>query len=310
MALSGEKIISVFIWFMLLSSVSIFRCSDKVAFSGGKLYSCGDSMMVDNLMRTWYADLPPNYYETANFPLILFLHGTGGSAEQCARDYNFTTIANSESFVVIYPEGVKSDGILGIRTWNAGTCCNYASEKNIDDVHFLSVLIDKAISDFKVDPQHVYITGISNGAMMAYRIACQIPEKITAIAPVSGTMMTSSICNCKKTIPILHIHSSPDSKVPPAGGIGLAGYYYPPVDSVLNVWSVINNCNSTETLQSDLYTLKKWKNSENETIIEYYLTKDGGHAWPGGVRSRAGADAPSAAVKTNELIIDFFKRNI
>lgn len=294
----------------LLFAISLFGCSEKIADPGENLYSYNDSIKVDNVIRTWYLDLPQTYYERSNFSLILFLHGTGGSAAQCEKDYNFSQMAKSENFIMIYPEGVRSDGILGIRTWNAGTCCDYAVEQNIDDVGFLSHLIDKAISDYKADPEHVYITGISNGAMMAYRLACQIPEKIKAIAPVSGTMMFEDNCNCKKTIPILHIHSAMDTKIPQEGGIGLAGYYYPPVDSVLNVWVSINNCHTIETLQFDLYSLKRWKNSENNIIIEFYLTKDGGHAWPGGLKSRTGADTPSTAFKANELIIEFFKKEI
>ena len=96
-----------------------------------------------------------------------------------------------------------------------------------------------------------------------------------------------------------------DIKIPPAGGVGIEGYYFPPVDSVLNVWSLINNCRAVNTSEFTGYTLKQWNESENNAIIQFYLTKDGGHSWPGGLKSRVAADSPSEAVNANDLILDF-----
>ena len=96
-----------------------------------------------------------------------------------------TEKANAENFAIVYPDGIQSDGILRARTWNAGTCCDYATEKNIDDVHFISEMIDEIVKTYKVNPKKVYATGMSNGAMLSYRLACEILNKITSIAAVS-----------------------------------------------------------------------------------------------------------------------------
>ena len=151
---------------------------------------------------------------------------------------------------------------------------------------------------------------MSNGAMMAYRLACEIPDKIAAIAPVSGSMVTDYPCLPARLMPILHIHSELDTKVPPLGGIGLADYYYPPVDSVLRIWAMADSCSSREPViqEFEKYTRYQWDNCSNGARIVYYLTKDGGHAWPGGSKSRERADTPSQAINANDSIWSFFKR--
>jgi polyhydroxybutyrate depolymerase len=238
------------------------------------------------------------------------MHGTGGSANQFEFDYRFTEYANESKFIAVYPEGVRSNGILGLRTWNAGTCCDYAMDHQIDDVKFIRELIDALISDYNVDPKRVYATGMSNGGMMAYRLACEIADKIAAIAAISCSMMVSQPCQPARAVPILHMHSILDAKVPYSGGIGIGGYYFPPIDSVLNAWSTENLCSTTSQviINNDQYTFTKWSSCENDATIEYYLTQDGGHAWPGGLKSRSAADNPSTVINANDLLWEFFQR--
>ncbi|HEX3006582.1 MAG TPA: PHB depolymerase family esterase [Bacteroidales bacterium] len=271
-------------------------------------YRYFESITVDGIQRYYLLNLPPNYYQQDTFPLVIVLHGAGGSALQCEKDYKLTERANAENYVIVYPEGVRNDGVFGLRTWNAGSCCDFAAQRNVNDVGFISKLIDKLVADYKIDRKRIYVTGMSNGAMMAYRLACEIPGKIAAIAAVSGTMLTTSPCDPSRAVPVLHIHSERDTKVPPQGGYGIGGYYYPPVDSVLKVWSAADTCDSKDPAVSDFqnYTLYQWQNGRNNVRIDYYLTKDGGHAWPGGIKSRERADTPSTAINANDLIWAFF----
>ena len=269
------------------------------------------SMRADGRTRTFLLNLPPGYYSGAeNFALVIALHGTGGDAYQFEHDYAFTQLANDKEFVVAYPEGVRSDGLLGIRTWNAGYCCDYASENKVDDVGFIRELIDQLVARYNIDPGRVYLTGMSNGGMMAYRLACEIPDRIAAIATVSCSMVTGQAISPTQAVPIIHLHSELDTKIPYRGGTGIGGYYFPPTDSALNVWSVANGCTSgpQKVIDDAAYSLTEWENCENNVAIHYYLTKDGGHAWPGGIKSRPAADEPSRAIDANELIWDFFQR--
>jgi polyhydroxybutyrate depolymerase len=228
---------------------------------------------------------------------------------QFESDYKFSDKANSCGFIAVYPEGVQSNGPLRLRTWNAGTCCDHAMENNVDDIKFISEVIDFMIITYHADPARVYVTGMSNGGMMAYRLACELPQKIAAIAVVSGTMLVKEACSPARAMPVLHIHSTLDTKVPPAGGTGLAGYHYPAVDSALDVWHSINSCNEEPLReQKNGYTLTRWTACRDDAAIEYYLTDDGGHAWPGSAKTRARADNPSVAINANELILNFFKK--
>lgn len=266
------------------------------------------SIWVDKLERTYLLYLPVAYDELTNIPLVIFMHGGGGSALQADSAYQFTAKANKEQFAIVYPEGVRSEGILGARTWNGGSCCAYAALNNINDVLFISTLIDTLIKKHPhLDSTRVYATGMSNGAIMSYRLACEIPHKIAAIAPVAGTLSYMR-CNPSGTVPILHIHSILDESVPLNGGTGIFGFYFPPVQDGLDKWIRFNACNPTAAINYDknnlIYTLY---NQCEKSTIEYYITKDGGHSWPGGIKSRGGGDEVSTAINATDLIWEFFK---
>lgn len=301
----------------MLNVLNIFlTILSLLAFSGckknddpDKVYRINGTMNIDGRARTFLLNLPPGYYENESMSLVIGLHGTGGSAVQFDRDYGFTAKANSEGFIIVYPEGVRSDGILKLRTWNAGTCCDYAAEQNINDVKYIRTLIDELVAKYKIDPKRVYLTGMSNGGMMAYRLASEMPDKIAAVAPVSSTMMIQQAINKERAMPILHIHSSRDMKVPYHGGVGLGGYNFAPVDSTLRVWAQSNACvKGPEVMVDDLrYKLTEWSDCNDNAIIKCYLTQDGGHSWPGGKRSNSRGDEPSSVINATDLIWDFFK---
>ena len=287
--------------FFFISALSFFFACKKNNAPETKHYRFTESITVDGTSRTYILNLPPNYYEGTDFSLVIGMHGGGGSAEQFESSTKLTTKANDSKFMVVYPDGVKSTGLLGVRTWNAGGCCDYARDNNIDDVKFISQLIDKLVSTYKINPKKVYATGHSNGGMMAYRLACELAHKIAAIAPNSTTMVVKTPCNASRAVPILHLHSMMDENVPYQGGVGkgASGHYNPPLDSVMNVWSQKNQCTNIAQVVVDnsSYKLTKWSNCSNNVTIQYYLTKDGGHAWP-----------PSAALNTNDLLWEFFQK--
>jgi polyhydroxybutyrate depolymerase len=294
-----------------LLSFSVLSCKKTANQSLVTTFHFSDSMPVDGYTRSYLVNLPANYNDSNNFPLVIALHGLGGSAAQMERDYKLTNKSNSAGFVIVYPEGVQSDGKLGIRTWNAGNCCDFAMEQQIDDVKYIRLLIQKLTATYKIDPKRIYATGMSNGAMMVYRLGCELSGQLAAMAPVSGTLMTTAPCAPARAMPVLHIHSVQDTKVPYAGGYGLAHYYFPPVDSALQVWSRIDGCNALPYVVTDttLYTHTQYGNCNNNTTVQLYLTKDGGHSWPGGLPARPAADAPSAAFDATDLIWDFFKKH-
>lgn len=296
---------------LLLIIVLCVSCGKDVA-APQKIFRFIETITVDGLERTYLLNMPPSYYESTQLPLVIALHGGGGNAEQFESSTSLTDKANAADFIVVYPNGVKSTGILKAQTWNGGSCCDYAVEKNIDDVKFISQLIDRLVMEYKINPKKVYATGHSNGGIMAYRLACELSSKIAAIAPNACSMSVTKSCNASRPVPVLHMHSVNDKNVPYTGGYGegVSKAYFAPVDSVLNVWSVINACGTKAQKVADNpgYTFFKWSDCQNQVNIYYYLTRDGGHAWPGGSPGSGMGDIPSKAIKANDLLWDFFQQ--
>ena len=267
------------------------------------------SLEFDGRERTYLVHLPADYTDQKDYPLVLGFHGGFGSATQMESHYHINEVADKNGFIVVYANGV-GDPILNIQTWNAGVCCGYARKQNIDDVGFVNVLLDELIDDYAIDTSMVYATGMSNGAFMCYRLACELSYRFAAIAPVAGSMGIN--CNAAQPVSVIHFHSINDESIPYQGGVGsgVSSHYNAPIDSVLNVWAEINNCDKNEVVQDDNeYRLETWKNGKCGSEMAYYLTQDGGHSWPGGERATILADKPSEFINASEVMWSFFKNH-
>jgi polyhydroxybutyrate depolymerase len=241
------------------------------------------------------------------------LHGGGGSSEQFETQTGLDAKADAESFIMVYPDGLTNPN-ANVRTWNAGKCCaQNASTLNTDDVGFISALIDKLQTDYRVDAKRVYATGHSNGAMLCYRLASELSEKLAAIAPNAGNFQMKSPYAATRNIPVIHINSKLDTNVKYAGGFttGPGGQYNPPVDSCLNVIAARATCGQIkQTVESHpLYTKYKWSSCTPASFeVLLYLTEDGGHSWPGGSKGSVFGDTPSQAFINNDVIWEFLKK--
>lgn len=294
---------------LFLFSFALYLCSCKKndTPSEPKVYRFSSSIQVDGLTRTYTVNLPPNYYESSGFSLVLALHGGGGSGTQFESTNKLTEKANTAGFIVVYPDGTGT-----INTWNADRCCGTAMNNKVDDVKFISNLIDKLTATYKINAKKVYATGHSNGGMLSYRLACELSNKIAAIAPNGCTMVMSTPCNAARPVPILHMHSKLDQHVPYLGGYGngVTGISTPSLDSVFTVWSTRNTCTNPKQVvfSNDKYTVTKWLSCTSNASIHYYLTNDGGHGWPGGLPGGPNSDTPSTAINANDLLWEFFQQ--
>src|SRR5579859_6759791 len=163
--------------------------------------------------RTYLLHLPeplPN----KPLPLVVVLHGGGGSAESAAKMTGFDAEADKDGFIAVYPNGtdkirplLNAMGKPGFLTWNAGGCCGYARDQDVDDVGFIRSVVAQVVKDNAADPERVYATGISNGGMMAYRLACEASDLFAAIAPVSGVQDVTS-CKPAQPVSVFHIHGA------------------------------------------------------------------------------------------------------
>ena len=135
--------------------------------------------------RSYIVHVPPAAREGRPLPVVLNFHGGGGNAEAQQKYSRMDALADAEGFLVVYPDGTgrMADKLL---TWNAGTCCAYSVTNNVDDVGFTLALLADLEARQPVDRRRVYATGLSNGAMMAWRLAVEASDRIAAIAPVAG----------------------------------------------------------------------------------------------------------------------------
>lgn len=270
-------------------------------------FSQYDTLVHDGLERSFMVYVPSAYTGDSSVSLIIAMHGGFGSANNLQNQSQLSIKADTANFIVVYPEGIQG-GLLGIRAWNAGWCCGYPSNNNIDDVGFIDQLIDTMLIRYNIDSTRIYATGMSNGGFMAYRLACELPHRIAAIAPVAASLSMSS-CQPQRPVPLISFHSYQDSNVPYEGGVGngTSNHYNSPQDSVMDGWAQMNNCQSNrDTLHSGSdYTEIQWRQCSCETEVKQIVTEDGGHSWPGGNGTVVG-DAPSQVIDANHRMWNFF----
>ncbi len=244
-------------------------------------------------------------------PLVLVLHGGGGNAENAERMTGFTAKAQREGFIVVYPEG-SSRFRQKLLTWNAGHCCGYAMEHQIDDVGFMRALITQLINQYPIDPRRVYVTGMSNGGMMTHRLGRELSDQIAAIAPVVATVFGDE---SKAAYPVsaLMLNGMLDKSVPylggPPGGRFNDSWDGTPAKPALDqgsYWASTDGC-AGKPVSRDQGAFIHWQYScPAGKAVELYLLKDNGHAWPGGQEGSRRGDTPSTSLNATELIWKFF----
>jgi len=268
-----------------------------------------DTITHNGLNRGFLLHLPEEYSGESDLPLIIAMHGGFGSPINIQNQSQLSVKADEEGFIVVYPEGVKG-GVLDIRTWNAGWCCGHASTDEVDDVGFISALMDTLIGEYAIDTNRIYATGMSNGGFMSYRLACELSDRIAAIAPVAASMSMME-CNPERPVPVISFHSFLDSNVPYDGGVGdgFSDHYNSPQDSVLNAWAIRNECMTINDtiIDNAEYTEIHWGNCDCISEVQHIITTDGGHSWPGG-RKTATGDPVSEFINANDLMWEFFQQ--
>jgi len=164
--------------------------------------------------RTYFLHVPAAYQPSQSVPLLLAFHGRSTVGKEILRTSQFVAWAEEMNFIVAAVNGAVYDGAS---SWNAGNCCTNATTYEENDVLLASTIIDFVKSNYAVDPSRVWAAGHSNGGMLAYRLACDLSDKITAIAVVTGALMDPT-CSPTKPVSIFHIHGNLDPTIPFHGG--------------------------------------------------------------------------------------------
>ena len=174
------------------------------------------TLTVGGLNRTYVVHVPKGHDPKTPMPVVLALHGATMNGPMMAWFSGLNRKADEAGFIAVYPNGT---GSFSSFTWNGGNCCGSAMQNNVDDVAFIDALLDDLIASYHVDTRRIYATGMSNGAIMAYRLAAELSDRIAAIAPVSGAVGTE-ISQSKRPVSVLHFHGTMDEYIPFQGGKG------------------------------------------------------------------------------------------
>ena len=279
-------------------------------------YGPGDyerEIEVGGRVRRYEMHIPSGYTKERSWPVVINYHGGGGRGASTRLESGLDSKADRAGFIAVYPDGT---GLLRSKflTWNAGGCCGYAMENNVDDVGFTRALLDDLGKLFHLDSGRVYATGLSNGAFMTYRLACELSDRIAAIAPVAGAMVLNT-CRPSRPASVIHFHGTADPCVPYKGGIGdqsVSKTDFPSVSETIQGW--------LQRLGIPPEPLKKEKRgnveiatygAEDGTEIILVTIAGGGHTWPGGKRMLSAKRVGSLddSVSANDMMWDFFQRH-
>jgi len=244
---------------------------------------------VGGVSRSYYVSYPTDIDPNQNsIPLIINMHGFGGNAASQISYTQMDQFAHPQDVAVVYPQGLNN-------SWNVYT---FWDNNSYDDVGFISAMIDKISVDYNIDLDRVYACGMSNGGYMAYRLACDLSNKIAAFGSVTGNfMLTNSFNDCQsqdRDVPIIHFHGTAD---------GVVNYYPPSFDGALTIAESINYWNDFNSLTSEniipinsyveVYTYEK---EFSNTKFVHYKVNGGGHTWFGN----------NWGFNTSEELINFF----
>ncbi|MBI1964912.1 MAG: polyhydroxybutyrate depolymerase [Betaproteobacteria bacterium] len=252
------------------------------------------------LRRSYLVHVPPQAQAGRPLPVVINFHGGGGHAKAHQAYVRMDGTADREGFIAVYPNG--TGGIAGrFLTWNAGTCCGSAAAARMDDVGYALAVLDDLAKRIPINRARVYATGLSNGSMMAYRLAAEAPERIAAVAGVAGAMTLPRFAP-RLPVPVMHIHSVDDARALYGGGLGPAfpltdtRVFHQPVGAMLKKWLDRNQCPVQPAAVAyatgrpgapdagHTATRLTYKPCIAGTEVVLWKLTGAGHVWPGGVQ--------------------------
>jgi len=316
-----SKTFQLVLFFVFVTILLNSGCQNAIA---GQETSAARSTILAGLERTYHIHIPASYDKANPIPLLIVLHGGGGTGAGMVKltQGGFDKLSDKEGFIVVYPDGIE-------KHWNDGreNLSYRAYREKIDDVGFISALIDHLAKEYNIDIKRVYATGISNGAIMSYRLGCELSGKIAAIAPVAGSMPENmpSQCSPSTSLSALIISNTADPLVPWGGGeirFGLRKFgKVLSVPETAKFWSIHNQCSSPPSIiwepdrdPKDGTRVRKelYNQCRESTEVVLYVIEGGGHTWPGGLQYLPEwiIGKTSRDIDANEVIWVFFKRHI
>lgn len=260
-----------------LAGVLILQACDDSSDSIGSINSCmglstesgyfpGLTIFSGGMERSYILYVPDIDDPSRPMPLVFNFHGLGSTGEAQFAYSEFAALADIHKFIVVSPQGIGN-------SWNAGECCDVAAEAAVDDVGFTADMIEQVSSEYCVDPDRIYASGMSNGGFMSYRLACEMADRFAAIGPVAARNMTVS-CAPSRPVPMIAMNGTLDILVE-----------YPQAALDAEAWAAANQCSPESTLvyqQGDV-TCASYNECAQGATTEFCTVDEGGHTWPGAI---------------------------
>lgn len=288
---------------LFLAAAALTGCSPSteknatVAPTAAAMIPPGDSehiLPANSIQRTYLLHVPPGFSAAEPTALVFMFHGLSEDGLYMSVVSGMSGIADANGFLIVYPDGTAPPGPL---SWNAGGCCGYALLNQVDEPAFIREILSDLGQTFTIDPKRIYAAGFSNGALLSYRLGCEMSDIFAAIAPVAG-ILSFSPCEPQEPVSVIHIHGSNDVSVPIGGGgtnpsTGLA---FPSVDRGITTWVQLDGCeDSAQRTQEGMVAHTYYRSCRNGTSVELYIIQGMGHVWP-----------PSSILPASQIIWGFF----
>lgn len=278
------------------------------------------TLVSGGVERVYFVDLPSSAATRREpLPLVFVFHGgTLGSATQAEKNYGFRELAEQKNFIAVFPDGVDHH-------WNDGRDGKLESVRAIDDLAFVSALLDQLAKDYRIDPKRIYTAGISNGAIFSYALATKFSERFAAIGSVAGALAQPLAASfaLKQPVSVIAFHGSADKIVPSAGGLvlGEVGGHVLPVADTLQLFIKADGCTADVTRETlpvrvpsdgTVVHRETHPGGRGGSAVVLYTIEGGGHTWPGGPISKiytAIAGPTTETINATSLMWEFFARH-
>jgi polyhydroxybutyrate depolymerase len=251
------------------------------------------TLQHDGIQRSYLLYVPKTLSPTTPTPLVLNFHGLAMNAALQVTFSGMNAAADSHKFVLAYPDGIQN-------SWNGGVCCGAAATQNVDDVGFARAVVADIQKRLCIDSKRVYAAGMSNGAILCYRLACEAADLFAAIGPVAGRLALLKACAPSRPVPIVHHHGTLDNVVQYSyGAATVAG------------WVQRNGCTDAEPAQTyskGTASCEAYTQCKGGVRVEFCTITGGGHCWPGQPICPAPLGVSTTDISANEMIWNLFKQ--
>ncbi|MCV7345473.1 alpha/beta hydrolase family esterase [Mycolicibacterium rhodesiae] len=270
---------------LVVALLLLFTLPAKHAYATGDLPG---ALTFGGVQRTYVLHAPAGVQHPS--ALVLNLHGGSQTGRKQAAATNYNAIADQYGWVVAYPDGIDF-------SWADGRGAAAPDRQGVDDVGFLATLIGRLTHDYGIPPGRVFVTGMSAGGFMANRLACERPDLVAAIAPVSSTLGVNVHCNPSKPVSVLAIHGTADKVVPYKGGrmIGRGGAStVVSAPTMVDRWLAFDRCPPATTTSIDGGKRLVAFGCADGTEVTFVTIDGWGHTWPLGRATAFDASQASA----------------